>query len=131
MKGSSLRNHFFLAFPITEFCKNVWPKPKAEEWWVSIFQNSDGEQLQWMTPWISRPPILFRCGNQSWVPLIGPWGMISYTPLIALGQFSAKQFIPVTIGLDLLELTYGWPEEAHLLSQMIQTWKHPHRMRLA
>ena len=87
-----MKPFFSKAFLIIEFCKNVWPEPKTKEWWVSNFQNSDGEQLQWMAPWISRPPILYHCGSQSWVPFIGPWGMISYTLLLALRQFRAKQF---------------------------------------
>ena len=32
------------ASSIFEFCKNTWPPPKTEEWWVSSLQDSD--QLQ-------------------------------------------------------------------------------------
>ena len=39
------------ASPISEFCKNVWPSPKIEEWWVTSLQDPD--QLQWMALWMS------------------------------------------------------------------------------
>ena len=29
------------ASPISEFCKNVWPSPRTEEWWVISFQDPD------------------------------------------------------------------------------------------
>ena len=109
------------ASPISEFCKNVWPLPKSEEWWVKSLQNPD--QLQWMAPWMSRPPLLFRCWNLSWIPLFGPWGVISYAPALTIRQYEAKQFIPVTTDLASLELEYGQPGQAQLLSQMLQSWK--------
>ena len=56
--------------------------------------------------------------------------MISYAPILAIRQFEAKQFIPATADLASLELEYGQPGEAQLLSQMLQTWKEPHKMRL-
>ena len=83
-----------------------------------------------MASWMSRPPLLYQCGNLSWVPLFGPWGMISYAPLLVLRQFRAKQFIPATVRLALLEITYGKYEEAQMLSQIMQAWKDPHRIRL-
>ena len=56
--------------------------------------------------------------------------MISYAPALAIRQFEAKQFIPTTADLASLELEYGQLGQAQLLSQMLQTWKEPHRMRL-
>ena len=79
---------------------------------------------------MSRPLLLFRCGDLSWIPLFGPWGVISYASALAIRQYEAKQFIPVTTDLASLELEYGQPGQAQLLSQMIQSWKEPHRMRL-
>ena len=55
---------------IFEFCKNTWPLPKSEEWWVISLQDPD--QLRWMAPWMSRLPLLFRCENLSWIPLFKP-----------------------------------------------------------
>ena len=56
--------------------------------------------------------------------------MISYAPLLALRQFETKQFILDATGLASLEITYGKPEEAQLLSQIMKAWKDPHGTRL-
>ena len=56
--------------------------------------------------------------------------MISYTPILTIRQFGAKQFIPAIVGLTSLELMYGKSGQAQLLNQMMQAWKNPHRMRL-
>ena len=56
--------------------------------------------------------------------------MISYAPLLILRQFEAKQFVPATVRLASLKVTYGKPEEAQLLNQIMQAWKDPHRTRL-
>ena len=90
----------------------------------------DPNQLQWMAPWMSRPPLLFCYGNLSWIPFFGLWGVISYAFILAIRQFKAKQFILATVGLALLELMYGQPGQARLLNQMMQAWKDSHRMRL-
>ena len=128
-EGITFTKSYFLGTAlITEFCQNTWPSPKTEEWWVSSFQ--DPSQLQWMALWMSRPPLLYRCGNLSWVPLFRTWRMISYAPLLAPRQFGTKQFILAIVGLVSLEITYGKPKEAHLLSQIMQAWKDPHRTRL-
>ena len=83
-----------------------------------------------MAPWMSRPPLLYRCRNLPWVPLFEPWGMISYAPLLALRQFGAKQFVLATDGLVSLEIAYGQSEKTQVISQVMQEWKDPHRIRL-
>ena len=83
-----------------------------------------------MAPWMSRPPLLYRCGNLPWVPFFGPWGMISYAPLLALRQFGATQFVPVTSGLASSKITYDQSEKTQMLSEVMQAWKDPQRTRL-
>ena len=56
--------------------------------------------------------------------------MISYALVLALRQFRGKQFILATARLASLEITYGKPEDALSLSQIMQAWKDPHRTRL-
>ena len=56
--------------------------------------------------------------------------MINYGPLFTLRQFKAKQFIPTTIELASLEITYGQLGDAQVLSQIMQAWKDPHKTRL-
>ncbi|MBA0829554.1 hypothetical protein Goarm_014152 [Gossypium armourianum] len=43
--------------------------------------------------------ILYRCGDFDWVPLLGIWGVIGYTPLLVLRQYRSRQFVPTTQGL--------------------------------
>ena len=76
---------------------------------------------------MSQPPLLFRYRDLSWIPLFELLKVISYAFILAIRQFEAKQFIPATVGLALLELTYGQLGQAQLLSQMMQAWKDPHR----
>ncbi|MFQ6664691.1 hypothetical protein Gotur_031721 [Gossypium turneri] len=40
--------------------------------------------------------ILYRCGDFDWVPLLGIWGAVGYTPLLVLRQYRSRQFIPAT-----------------------------------
>ena len=122
------KSYLLEASSIFKFCKNTWPPPKTEEWWVSSFRDSN--QLQWMALWMSQPPLLYQCGNLSWMPLFGLWGMISYAPILTIRQFRAKQFIPAITKLASLKLMYGQPGQAQWLNQMMQAWKDPHKMRL-
>ncbi|MFQ6669985.1 hypothetical protein Gotur_035035 [Gossypium turneri] len=50
--------------------------------------------------------ILYRCGNFDWVPLLGIWGAVGYTPLLVLIQYRSKQFVPATQGLAQCEFSY-------------------------
>ena len=77
-----------------------------------------------------RAPLLYRCGDQLWVPLFGLWGAVSYALLMVLRQFLAKQFIPATTWLNRYEFMYGASREPKEVDQLIFVWKHPHRMRL-
>ena len=73
-------------------------------------------------------PILYRCGDELWVPLPGPWGAISYTPLLVLRQLAAKQFVPVTNGLNQLDFSYEESGAMKKVEQLLQVWKQTVRM---
>ena len=57
--------------------------------------------------------------------------MINYTPLLALRQFGAKQFVLTTGGLASSEITYDQFEKTQMLSQVMQAWKDPQQTRLS
>ena len=57
--------------------------------------------------------------------------MISYTPLLALRQFGAKQFVPATGGLGSSEVSYDQSDKIQVLSHVMQAWKEPYRTRLS
>ena len=73
-------------------------------------------------------PILYRCGYELWVPLPGPWGAISYAPLLVLRQLAAKQFVPVTNGLNQLDFSYEESGAMKKIDQLLQIWKQTIRM---
>ncbi|MBA0788670.1 hypothetical protein Gotri_025907 [Gossypium trilobum] len=50
--------------------------------------------------------ILYRCGDFDWVPLLGIWRVVGYTPLLILRQYRLRQFIPATQGLTQYEFFY-------------------------
>ena len=60
------------ALPIQEFCQVEWPILDSREEWVYQFANLTDEQVNWMAPWMPGAPVLYRCGNEEWVPLLGP-----------------------------------------------------------
>ena len=57
--------------------------------------------------------------------------MISYTLLLALRQFGAKQFVPATGGLGSLEVSYDQSDKIQAFSHVMQAWKEPSRTRLS
>ncbi|MFQ6665032.1 hypothetical protein Gotur_031921, partial [Gossypium turneri] len=58
----------------------------SEEKWMAILQNLQEEDIEWRAPWMLPDEILYRYGDFDWVPLLGIWGAIGYTPLLVLRQ---------------------------------------------
>ncbi|MFQ6656184.1 hypothetical protein Gotur_026400, partial [Gossypium turneri] len=73
--------------------------------------------------------ILYRCGDFDWVPLLGIWGAIGYTPLLVLRQYRSRQFIPVTQGLAECEFSYRDNNYKGRIRKMSNAWKQTHRMK--
>ncbi|MBA0577375.1 hypothetical protein Golob_024159 [Gossypium lobatum] len=46
--------------------------------------TSRHEDVEWKAPWMVPDEILYRCGDFNWVPLLGIWGAIRYTPLLVI-----------------------------------------------
>jgi len=46
-----------------------------------------------------------------WVPLVGLWGTISYSPLLVRRQFGSEQTIPLTSGLNKLDFQHDNSEQ--------------------
>ncbi|KAG8495944.1 hypothetical protein CXB51_009460 [Gossypium anomalum] len=48
-------------------------------WILSYFwKNLRAEDVTWRTPWIRPSVLLYKVGNQDWVPLLGLWGGVGY-----------------------------------------------------
>ncbi|KAG8502287.1 hypothetical protein CXB51_002074 [Gossypium anomalum] len=89
------------------YLEKEWPKEVTEQYWVSVFQNLRAEDVTWRAPWIRPSLLLYKVGNQDWVPLLGLWGGVGYAPLMVQRQFSSRQFIPVTGGLAQSEFAFA------------------------
>ncbi|MBA0755308.1 hypothetical protein Gogos_020195, partial [Gossypium gossypioides] len=46
-----------------------------------INPNLRAEYITWRAPWICPFVLLYKCGNQDWVPLLGLWGGVGYASL--------------------------------------------------
>ncbi|MFQ6671074.1 hypothetical protein Gotur_035731, partial [Gossypium turneri] len=47
------------------------------------------EDITWRAPWIRPSALLYKCGNQDWVPLLGLWGGVGYASLMVQRQFTS------------------------------------------
>ncbi|MFQ6657716.1 hypothetical protein Gotur_027276, partial [Gossypium turneri] len=60
--------------PLEAHLEKDWPKDVTEQHWVSVFQNLRAEDITWRVPWTRPFVLLYKCGNQEWVPLLRLWG---------------------------------------------------------
>ncbi|EOY24501.1 Uncharacterized protein TCM_016087 [Theobroma cacao] len=109
--------------PIRELCESEWPDYKRKEEWVARLRRLMSIEVTWRAPWMPRMQVMYKCGDKSWVPLMGPWGAISYAPIMVRRQFGSEQFVPMTHQLDQLEFTYGEPETLKKIEEIAQDWK--------
>ncbi|XWS30667.1 hypothetical protein CRYUN_Cryun23aG0005500 [Craigia yunnanensis] len=79
--------------PLKDFEKKEWPIHQLRERWVAALLKLDFDNVTWKAPWFSRKSALYGYGDKLWVPLIGLWGVINYTPLLVLRQYGSEQFI--------------------------------------
>ncbi|EOY03805.1 Uncharacterized protein TCM_018989 [Theobroma cacao] len=82
-KESKFRKLYLSAScPILEFCESEWPDYKRKEEWVVRLQRLMSIEVTWRAPWMPRMQVMYKCGDKPWVPLMGPWGAISYAPIM-------------------------------------------------
>ncbi|KAG8471622.1 hypothetical protein CXB51_036694 [Gossypium anomalum] len=113
------------------YLKKEWPKEVTEQHWVSVFQHLRTEDITWRAPWIRPSVLLYKCGSQDWVPLLGLWGGIGYAPLLVQRQFSSRQFIPATGGLAQSEFAFTGEGYMKRVRDTAKSWKEIHFMELA
>ncbi|KAG8480544.1 hypothetical protein CXB51_024620 [Gossypium anomalum] len=117
--------------PLEAYLKKEWPKEVTEQHWVSVFQNLHAEYVTWRAPWIRLSVLLYKVGNQDWVPLLRLWGGVGYAPLMVQRQFSSRQFIPVTRGLAQSEFVFAGEGYMRRVRDTAKSWKRIHLMELA
>ena len=79
---------------------------------------------------MNRGCVLYGYGDKMWVPLLGLWGVISYTPLLVYRQYASEQFIPTTHGLNQLEFAYRDLGYTAQLAKLSTLWSEPRRVDL-
>ncbi|KAG8504114.1 hypothetical protein CXB51_002425 [Gossypium anomalum] len=117
--------------PLEAYLKKEWPKEITEQHWVSVFQNLRAEDITWRAPWIRPSVLLYKCGSQDWVPLLGLWGGVGYAPLLVQRQFSSRQFIPATGGLVQSEFAFTGEGYMKKIRDSARSWNEIHFMELA
>ncbi|KAG8497913.1 hypothetical protein CXB51_007362 [Gossypium anomalum] len=117
--------------PLEAYLKKEWPKEITEQHWVSVFQNLRAEDITWRAPWIRPSVLLYKCGSQDWVPLLGLWGGVGYAPLLVQRQFSSRQFIPATGGLVQSEFAFTGEGYMKKIRDTARSWNEIHFMELA
>ena len=65
----------------------VWPRNQSRAQWVITLQNLESTDITWKAPWMPQESMLYGCGDNLWVPLLGVWGAISYAPLLVRRQY--------------------------------------------
>ena len=68
-------------------------------------------------------PLLYRCGDKTWIQLPGLWGVVSYAPLMVVRQLGGRQFIPATAGLTQLEFSYDNLMASKEIDRIVKFWK--------
>ncbi|KAG8502393.1 hypothetical protein CXB51_000451 [Gossypium anomalum] len=117
--------------PLEAYLKKEWPKEITKQHWVSVFQNLRAEDITWRAPWIRPSVLLYKCGSQDWVPLLGLWGGVGYAPLLVQRQFSSRQFIPATGGLVQSEFAFTGDGYMKKIRDSARSWNEIHFMELA
>ncbi|XP_012472437.1 uncharacterized protein LOC105789611 [Gossypium raimondii] len=101
----------------------------SEENWIAILQNLQEDDVEWRAPWLIPDGILYRCGSFDWVPLLWIWGAVGYAPLLVLGQYNSRQFVPTTYGLAQCEFSYRGDNYKKKVKKISQAWNQVHRMK--
>ncbi|MBA0805227.1 hypothetical protein Gohar_004760, partial [Gossypium harknessii] len=92
--------------PLKEFVATPRRDNISEEKWMAILQSLQDEDVEWRAHWMIPDEILYRYGDFNWVPLLGIWGAVGYSPLLVLRQYRLIQFISVTQGLAQCDFVY-------------------------
>ncbi|KAG8492588.1 hypothetical protein CXB51_009977 [Gossypium anomalum] len=109
--------------PLEAYLEKEWPKEVTEQHWVSIFQNLRVEDVTWRAPWIRPSVLLYKVGNQDWVPLLGLWGGVGYTRRVRNIAKSWKKIYLMELALyaDTLTQDYDIWRKQRVNSQQISS----------
>ncbi|MFQ6625990.1 hypothetical protein Gotur_004856 [Gossypium turneri] len=94
-------------------------------------RNLCAEDITWRAPWIRPSVLLYKCGNQDWVPLLGLWEGVGYAPLMVQRQFVSRQFIPATDGVAQSEFAFTGKGYMKKVRDTANSWREIYLMELA
>ncbi|KAG8496157.1 hypothetical protein CXB51_009416 [Gossypium anomalum] len=83
-----------------------------EENWIALLQNLQSKDVDF-----------------DWVPLLGIWGAIGYTPLLVLKQFGLRQFMPATHRLTQSEFAYRGTDYKKRVGEISSAWNKTCRLK--
>ncbi|XP_057972627.1 uncharacterized protein LOC131160762 [Malania oleifera] len=89
-------------------------------------QHLVNKGIVWQAPWIEKSKVVYKFENLHWVPLLGPWGGISYAPLMFRSQVGTMQFIPMTHGLADAQFAYEADDSQKKVQEFVVSWRHVH-----
>ncbi|XP_057969487.1 uncharacterized protein LOC131158637 [Malania oleifera] len=113
-----------IRIPLAEFEVARWEEHAGRIEWKDRLQNLVSKGIVWQAPWIDQPKVIYGCGNLPWVPLLGPWGGISYAPLMFRRQVGAIQFVLMTHGLTDARFTYEDDDSQRKIREFFVSWRH-------
>lgn len=107
--------------PLRSF-EGVRMHPRSQDEWRAEFDRAGKEGFKWVCPWFrnSRGDVIFRCGDFSNVPLMGPRGCIAYSPALVLRQLGRTQGTPFEEQLGGYNFWYAEESEAGALSHHVR-----------
>jgi hypothetical protein len=117
------RNLFTVSTPILEAGKLPMEQvPENIEAWKNYFKAP--RFFNWLAPFMlghMTRDYLHHCGGYAWVPLIGPYTIISCAPSLVLRQYEVTQILPAIEGLESFHYRTG--SDWKLISKLNMFWR--------
>jgi len=114
--------------PIAVYNRNKWPPRQPEGAWIDWFKDLKDSQIMWKARWMPMKDTPYISVEIPWIPLVGIWGTISYSPLLVRRQLGSKQFIPLTHGLDSVDFPHKTEGQFKEAAKHGSDYKGAHKM---
>ncbi|XP_057966300.1 uncharacterized protein LOC131156520 [Malania oleifera] len=126
IQGNFRASFSTVKIPLAEFEVARWEEHASKTEWKDKLQHLDNKGIIWRAPWMDQSKVVYICGNLPCVPLLGPWGGISYAPLMFRIHVGTMQFIPMTHGLTNTQFAYEADDSQKKVREFVVWWRHVH-----
>ncbi|XP_039033070.1 uncharacterized protein LOC120168855 [Hibiscus syriacus] len=109
--------------PLEKFLTQKWREDIPNEKWVNVFIHLQDKDIIWRALWLTYSDILYQCGDSINIMLLGLWGGVGYSPLLAIWQYGARQFVPVTHEIFGSEFAYHEENYKKKVKDVVELWK--------